>query len=1226
VSNRFADLQPVSRGGTGSVFRAIDARSGEPVALKILHGSTADDSDRLGREADALSAVAHPAVVRYVDHGRTDDGELYLAMEWLEGETLAGRLRRGPLELGAALELGARLAEALAAAHARGVVHRDVKPENVILVGGSLDTPKLVDFGLAKVDRARSLTLPGVIMGTPAYMAPEQARGEQATDARADVFALGCVLYECATGHPPFRGDDPWAVLAKVLFEEPTPASQARPAVPAALDALLAEMLAKAAADRPDAASLRARLAAIAAGAGAPSGAPERAALTGAEKRLISLIVCDVAQAPRPSGTDATMAATPVPTAAPADSLVGTLTRMRAVARPFGAYVERLAGGHLIGVLDGEGVASDLAGQAARCALALRARLDRVPIVLATGVAMVVGRMPVGEIIDRAARLLAAGAEPDDAGRLPVVIDEMTAGLLAPAFVAGQRGAQLELWSERRGAPPVRTLLGRPAPFVGRDRELLTIEASLAEAISESVARAVLVTGPAGAGKSRLRHELLTRAATRGLPAAWIGRADPVGAGSPFGLIADALRGALDIADGRPLDELRGRLRERVDPSISDFLGELVGVPSPDVSDTPLHAARRDAILMGDRIRGAFEAFLRAQTEAGPVLIVLEDVHWGDLPSVRLLESALRSLADRPIFVLALARPDVHERFPALWLEQGCVHLALPELSRRAGERLVRSVLPDLGDDAVGRILDRATGNAFLLEELIRATAEGWGELPGTVRAVAQARLDGLDADARRVLRAASVFGGTFWPGAVCHLLGDAAAAPVVRARLDRLVEQEVLTRRETTRIAGERELVFRHVLLREAAYESFADADRRLGHRLAGEWLEAHGEHDAVVLAGHFDRAELGERAALAYLHAAADALAGNDFEAAIARAERGAALTADPARRGRLRLVEAEARRWLGNPAAAEDLCRLAMQHATPGSDLWIDAAARRGEIATIQRRFEVAEEMARALVEAAPEPEALESWVTGCAKLAARLIIDEHFGLAERLLAAVDALPAGAVSRIGRAWLARAHACDHARRGDRAGAAVSMGTSAEELERAGDVRNMIVQRLNQIELLADTGAHAAAGALLAEVLPRVAAMSDLLAQHATAVRAQLAACGDRPEDVHTIPLADLDRGGYLRIPGLALCDIAEAHRRLGDLDTAQRWIDAAAERLHPYASMQAAVAAVVAAILLDRGRPADALAAARAALAAPAPWTIAARVERLRAVEARAAAALR
>ena len=257
MSGRFADLQPVSRGGTGSVFRAIDARSGETVALKILHGSTADDSDRLGREADALSAIAHPSVVRYVDHGRTADGELYLAMEWLEGETLADRLRRGPLEVGEALALGGRLADALAAAHARGVVHRDVKPMNVILAGGALDVPKLVDFGLAKLDRAKILTLPGVIMGTPAYMAPEQARGEQDIDARADIFALGCVLYECVSGHAPFRGEDPWAVLAKVLFEEPPPASEHRAAVPAALDTLLAEMLAKAAVDRPDAASLQ---------------------------------------------------------------------------------------------------------------------------------------------------------------------------------------------------------------------------------------------------------------------------------------------------------------------------------------------------------------------------------------------------------------------------------------------------------------------------------------------------------------------------------------------------------------------------------------------------------------------------------------------------------------------------------------------------------------------------------------------------------------------------------------------------------------------------------------------------------------------------------------------------------------------------------------------------------------------------------------------------------
>jgi tetratricopeptide (TPR) repeat protein len=1226
IGGRFTELAAVSRGGTGSVFRALDGRSGEPVAVKILYGGSVDDADRLEREVDALAAAAHPAVVRYVDHGRTEEGELYLAMEWLDGETLADRLRRGRLEIAEAVALAGRLADALAAAHVRGVVHRDLKPHNVILAGSSLDEPKLVDFGLAKLERARALTLPGSIMGTPAYMAPEQARGARDIDARADVFALGCVLYECLCGHPPFRGDDPWAVLAKVVLEEPAPVMEVRPGVPTALDELISDLLAKSPGNRPDAAGAAARLAAIRDGTAGARGVAGPAVLTGAEKRLISLIVCDIAPL-RPLATDATLAATPLPvTPIPFDgdaSLAGTLTRMRAIAQPYGGYIERVAAGHLVGVLHGDGVAADLASQAARCALALRARLGAAPIVLATGAAMVVGRLPVGDIIDRAARLLAAGIEPDESGRLPVVLDEVTAGLLAPSFVAGQRGARIELWSERRGAPPVRTLLGKPAPFVGRDREVLTVEASLAEAMSESVARAVLVTGPPGAGKSRLRHELLTRAAGRGLPAAWIGRGDPVSAGSPFGILADALRGALDLADGQPLDEQREQLRARVDPAIADFLGELVGVPFAGEPDTPLHAARRDAALMGDRLRAAFEAFLRERTEHGPVVIVLEDLHWGDLPSVRLVESALRNLSGRPLFVLALGRPDVHDRFPALWEDLGCVHVPLTELSRRAGERLVRSVLPDVADDAVARILDRAAGNAFLLEELTRATAEGWGDLPATVRAVAQARFDGLDTDARRVLRAASVFGATFWAGGVAHLLGDASAAPNVRALLERLAVREVLTRRQTSRIAGEREMVFRHVLLREAAYESFAEADRRLGHRLAGEWLEAHGERDPMLFAEHFDRAGLPERAAAGYLRAAADALAGNDVRAAIERADRGTELTVDPRDRGHLRVIAAEAHRWLGDYAAAEEACRDAMVCLASGTELWIEAAGRRGEVASLLGKVALAEEMAAELIEAPREPSARDAWVIGCTKLAARLTIDDHHATVGRLLAAVDTLDPSELSGIARAWRARAHACDVGLRGDRAGAAANMGAAADEFEHAGDERNAIVQRLNQVEFLADVGLLDEAERRFAALLPRVAPISDILSQHAITVRALLAAVGNHPEDVLAIPMAQLEAIGYPRAPFIALCDIAEAHRRLGDLDTAERWLALATEKLRRFPAMLPAVAAVSAAVLLDRGRPAEALAVAHAALEVPPSWTLAPRRARLVVVEQRAAA---
>jgi serine/threonine protein kinase len=190
----------------GIVFRARDQVDGQAVALKVLHRQGPLANERFLREAEALAALAHPGIVRYVAHGTTQQGEPYLAMEWLDGESLADRLLRGAVGPAAAARLGSRVLQALAAAHARGIVHRDLKPSNLFLPAAELDQVKLLDFGIAQ--RAQDqwqVTRPGSALGTGLYMAPEQARDGDTVDGRADIFSLGCVLVECATGKPPRR-------------------------------------------------------------------------------------------------------------------------------------------------------------------------------------------------------------------------------------------------------------------------------------------------------------------------------------------------------------------------------------------------------------------------------------------------------------------------------------------------------------------------------------------------------------------------------------------------------------------------------------------------------------------------------------------------------------------------------------------------------------------------------------------------------------------------------------------------------------------------------------------------------------------------------------------------------------------------------------------------------------------------------------------------------------
>ena len=249
---------PLGAGGMGEVYRARDPRLDRDVAIKVLSGhfvSSPSLKERFEREARTISQLSHPNICHLYDVG-SQDGTDYLVMECLEGETLSQRLERGPLTLEEVLRYGAQVADALDKAHQQGVIHRDLKPGNIMLTKGGA---KVLDFGLAKQAQAKTggsssaltamtagkaLTVEGTIVGTFQYMAPEQIEGTEA-DVRTDIFALGCVLYEMATGKRAFAGKTQASVIASILATEPAPLSQAAPMTPPALDRLVRSCMAK---------------------------------------------------------------------------------------------------------------------------------------------------------------------------------------------------------------------------------------------------------------------------------------------------------------------------------------------------------------------------------------------------------------------------------------------------------------------------------------------------------------------------------------------------------------------------------------------------------------------------------------------------------------------------------------------------------------------------------------------------------------------------------------------------------------------------------------------------------------------------------------------------------------------------------------------------------------------------------------------------------------------
>ncbi|HVK67055.1 MAG TPA: AAA family ATPase, partial [Polyangium sp.] len=693
------------------------------------------------------------------------------------------------------------------------------------LVGGRIEGLKVLDFGIAQLPGASRLTDTGLILGTPGYMAPEQARDHEGVGAGADVFSLGAVLFECLTGQRAFPGATFLAVLSKTLFDEPPRLRELVPRAPEGLATLVARMLSKHPEDRPaDGRAVAAALSTSWLVDDAPTPERPRSAITGSERRTV--VRRQVAEGPR-------------------------------------------------------------------------------------------------------------------------------------------------------------LLLGKPTPYVGRERDLALALQLFDECVEDGVAHGVLVVAPPGMGKSRLAHELVRdlRARSKRI-SIWNARADPLRQSSALGLLGQALRGACGLREGQPLEARRktllARITERMGPAgrpVAELLGEITSTPFPDAESAPLREARKNAQLLADRVQDAWLSFLQAECSAAPVLLLLDDLQWSDRPTVQLVDAALREGRSSPLFVLALARPEVHDVFPNLWSKRRLYELRLRKLGMKASEALVRHVLGGAAsEETVTRICALSEGNAFYLEELIRAAEEKQTTLPATVVSMVQSRLTQLDGPARRILRAASVFGETFWAGGVVALLGASLHASEMREALSRLMDGELVAKTHESRFPGEEEFRFHHALLREGAYSMLLGEDRTLGHLLAGEWLERHGEQDPTVLAEHFERGGDLERACHYHARAAERSFAHFDLDGVLVHAERGVSCGATGEVLLTLRSWQLMAHNFRGS--FTEEVIRLAKEaraKATPGSSAWYRVSHVLCSHCMFTGQREYALTLAREIAATSPDPSA-------------------------------------------------------------------------------------------------------------------------------------------------------------------------------------------------------------------------------------------------------------
>ncbi len=914
LAGRFRIEREVGRGGVGVVYCAFDTVSSQVVALKViaLPGVDGGEEARFRREGRVLAGLHHPGIVRLVAFGQLDDGRPYVAMEWLDGEDIAQRQRRAPLSIGQSILIAADVCDALAAAHAASIVHRDVKPSNVILAGSGAGKSgpfevKLVDFGVAAVEDAK-LTRTGAIVGTPAYMAPEQARGDGKIDGRADLYALGATLFELIAGRPPHDGPTPIAILARLVTTPAPRLSEVIDDIPQRLDDLIASLLATAPGDRPaSAADVARQLRELAHDLGSTTG--DRTTRGQGQDASTGSVTTG-----RGGGTRlvTSIVATCVPKG---PARIGLLTHLRSR----GADATELGGDAIVAHL---GVRKALGDEAPRALeLALRIATLSACVGVATGRARIDRTRPTGDLLDRAAALAR------DASRGQVLADTTTTELARGRFELQLRGdGSAVVGSALRGR---REIMGG-APFVGREAELAQIVAAFERCVEDRAPILVTLTGAPGLGKTRLRREALSRIASHAsAPRIVLARCESFAKGHALGVVGDIARSLAGIAKGASLQEA------------SDAADVLIAVSEAPCSDRArellVGLIANEALPQLDDTRGSRDALWLMLTDMttgmarhGPLVIVIEDAQWADDESLQWLDHLLARAADRTLSVLAAARPTLWRDAPARFEGRDHVRIELRPLSRRQSRAIATALLGarasgEQGEALADSIAQQSAGLPLFAEELARLAAAGRDRSGApTIESAMQVHLDALDELGRAAASKLAVFGQVGWDVGL-EAVGVRSAYEALRE----LAAAEVLVEQAHSRFAGTREFAFKHAMMRDVAYAALGDDVLRDSHARCGRWLAAAGEDDAIV-ARHLDLGGDGIAAAGYLEKAARRALAAHALPEAVSLAEKALAFAQDkPTQFARAQLLD-EAWNRLDARAGERDTAVRAMQDA--------------------------------------------------------------------------------------------------------------------------------------------------------------------------------------------------------------------------------------------------------------------------------------------------------
>lgn len=857
---RFEIEQLLGRGGQGKVWLAQDPLLGRRVAIKQLPKGTELTEARLA------AAIEHPNVCRVYDFLSTDEYD-FIVMEYVGGETLFKAKRRG-LKLEESLRVLWQVARGLAAAHERGVVHRDLKSDNVLLTPFGI--AKITDFGISSRDSEPAASDRG-LTGTPQSMSPEQSRNE-ATDARSDLFSFGVLCHELIVGESPFLGRDLHETLHRVRVLTPPSLHEIDPHVPVSLSQLVQRLLAKAPSDREHSAEQVARsLEAIIDQSQRTGAAPTSGR---GERRQVVLVASELMLAP---GTDD-----------PELLLQFRQDYRRTVERAvdeLGGSVHVAVGQQYVLCFGYPTPHEDSARRAARAALRIKDWVDvigslsevtaRVAVHAGTAVILEQGReseLELGNLLRtvQGLRELAADAT--------VVVSDAACQVLQGSVEFGEQTSVALAGAEQLYRPLLRLGQARRArhalPLVGRQEERSLLVRACQRA-GQGSGKVVLLQGEPGIGKSRLLHAVREDLA-ESMRWATV-RATPDTSHTPFAPISDLLSDLLGMKGAlgeERLSRAQGQLESYgfTAQEALPYFDSLLRLPAserdlPPVWESP--ERRREATL------GKVVHLLQRYTEKTPLVVVLEDAHWADASTLELLERLAQRLANQRLLLLISARTQFSR--PGLSGPNVTV-LQLGALSSEESAELVGQASggSGLAPGLVASIVKRADGVPLFLEHVARTLrvtpgdeAPGSNQIPSSLRDLFAAQLHRAGAD-RAPLEVAAVIGREFELPLLCraaHLSQQQGSQ-----LLSRLASQGLV---EIAPTLGEQETwQFRHALIRDAAYDSMLKPRRQMLHAEVLEALSGASPRSETerpeLLARHAEGAGALERAVEIWLRAA--------------------------------------------------------------------------------------------------------------------------------------------------------------------------------------------------------------------------------------------------------------------------------------------------------------------------------------------------------------------